>query len=166
MPLRPVHIIYPVPHLKWIVRLASDEKTILSRRRSPKRGRVEDVFNELVRIPFAFQFPNFSLEVLLIEAEEWWIDDQKGSWRRKGWSVYDHRLIEVQHAHHFSTAEQLLTLLPPVPEIFTSADVATSGKLKRRLAQRMLYCFKALGLINEVGKRGRAICYTTSAPPE
>ncbi len=166
LPQRSVHIVYPVPQLKWIVRLSADEEIVLSRRRSPKKGRVEDIFNELVRIPFVFQSSNFSVEVLLVEAEEWWLDDKKGSWRRKGWSIYDHQLIEVKHAHHFSSAEQLLTLLPPVPEVFTSADVATSGKLKRRLAQRMLYCFKALGLIIEMGKRGRAICYTISASPE
>src|SRR5688572_30856194 len=40
------------------------------RRKSPKKGRVEDLFWELVSIPQLLMNPNFSLEVLMISGEE------------------------------------------------------------------------------------------------
>ena len=46
-----VKLVHPVPYMKWIVRLDRDEKQV-SRRKSPKRGRVEEVFRELVYMPY------------------------------------------------------------------------------------------------------------------
>ena len=59
----PVRLVYPIARQKWIVKLAEDGHTQLSRRRSPKRGVVEDVFAELVSFPSLLASPNFSLEV-------------------------------------------------------------------------------------------------------
>ena len=46
-----VRLVYPIAQDKWIVRVAEDGRTQLSRRRSPKRGSIEDVFDELVSFP-------------------------------------------------------------------------------------------------------------------
>ena len=89
-----VRLVYPVAVEKWIVRLGADG-TLVSRRRSPKRGRVEDVFAELIRLPALMSHPHFTLEVLLIRAEEQRRNDGLGSWRRQGWSLHDHILLEV-----------------------------------------------------------------------
>jgi hypothetical protein len=45
-----VRLVAPVPLLRTIVRV-SDEGRQLSSRRSPRRGRVEDIFNRLVSLP-------------------------------------------------------------------------------------------------------------------
>jgi hypothetical protein len=45
-----VRLVAPVPLVRTIVRL-SDECELLSARRSPRRGRVEDIFSRLVSIP-------------------------------------------------------------------------------------------------------------------
>src|SRR5687768_7632194 len=63
-----VRLVYPVVLEKWIVRL--DHGGISVRRKSPKRGRLEDLFRELVSIPQLLSNPNFSLEVLMIREEE------------------------------------------------------------------------------------------------
>ncbi len=41
-----VHLVYPVPAARWIVRVRVDGEIARARRKSPKRGRVEDVFSE------------------------------------------------------------------------------------------------------------------------
>src|SRR5262245_52476471 len=43
-----MRLIHPIALEKWIVRLAKDESGAVSRRKSPKRGRVEDLFWEIV----------------------------------------------------------------------------------------------------------------------
>ena len=46
----PVRLVHPIAQTKWIVRLDARGGRV-SRRRSPRRGRVEDLFLELVYIP-------------------------------------------------------------------------------------------------------------------
>jgi hypothetical protein len=46
----PVRLVAPVPLVRRIIRL-SDEGELLSARRSPRRGRAEDIFSRLVSIP-------------------------------------------------------------------------------------------------------------------
>jgi hypothetical protein len=78
----PVRLVYPVPLEKWIVRLDGDGGR-LGRRKSPKRGAVEGVFEELVRIPHLLANENFSLDVLLTREEEVRrLQARPGSWRR------------------------------------------------------------------------------------
>lgn len=115
----PVRLVYPVPVDKWVARLDADG-AFLGRRRSPKRGRVEDVFAELIRLPTLLAHPHFSLQVLLIRAEEQRRNDGLGSWRRKGWSLYDHILLDVVEPVTWTAPEELLGLLPP-PALADSA---------------------------------------------
>ncbi len=92
-----VRLVYPIPLQKWIVRLDADGST-LGRRRSPKRGAVEGVFQELVRIPHLPADPNFSLDVLLTREEEVRRHEEGRAWRRKGWVICERRLLEVAGA--------------------------------------------------------------------
>ena len=43
-----IRLIYPIAQEKWIVRLPKDNGSAIARRKSPKRGRVEDLFWEMV----------------------------------------------------------------------------------------------------------------------
>src|SRR5919106_2448020 len=84
-----VRLIYPIVQEKWIVRGAI-------RRKSPKRGRLEDLFWELVSIPQLLSNPNFSLEVLMIREEEVRrYDVKRKKWRRRGWVIEGRRLVDV-----------------------------------------------------------------------
>ena len=77
-------LIYPVAQEKWIVRLEKDNGAGAARRKSPKRGRVEDLFWEMVSFPQLLANPNFSLEVLLIREEELRRYEGRRMWRRRG----------------------------------------------------------------------------------
>lgn len=160
----PLRLVYPIAQKKWIVRIDTDGETKLSRRRSPRRGRVEDLFYELVYIPGLLKNPNFSLEVLLVHSEEVLIDDGRGSWRRRRWSVHDRRLLEVVDRTMFSAPSDFLKLLPPsLPEKFTTRDLAGALKLRPTLSQKMVYCLRHVGVVEAVGKRGRAVLYAIPA---
>lgn len=91
----PTRLVYPIPHEKWIVKLAADGNSPVSRRKSPKRGVFEHVFDELVRMPALLLHPNFSIELVLIEEEEVRRYDGVRGWRRGGWVTDERRLLRV-----------------------------------------------------------------------
>ncbi len=154
-----VRLVYPVPRVKHIIRLDGDGAQV-SRRRSPKRGRVEDVFYELVYIPEICASEGFELEVALVDAEEYLIDDGKGSWRRRGWSVHDRRLVEVVERRNFTGPRDFIDLLPEdLPPEFTARQLAKAAGLRVRLAQKMVYCLRRMKVVEVCGRRGRANLY-------
>ena len=58
-------------------------------------------------------------------------------------------------------------LLPAaLVESFTTSDLAAAIGRPRRLAQRMAYCLREMGVIEAVGKQGNAILYTRNAKPD
>lgn len=155
----PVHLVHPIAQERWIVRLDADGAPA-GRRKSPKRGRVEQVFAELVRFPGLIRHPRFSLEVLLTREEEVRRGDGRGSWRRRGWSIVDRRLLGVEERIHLHSAADLRALLPAgLPQPFTTGDLAEGLGVPRRLAQQMAYCLREMGAIGVVGRRGRGWLY-------
>lgn len=161
-----VKIVHPIPLERWIQRVSKDNQFI-SRRKSPKRGRIEEVFSELVRLPTLACNPNFFLEVLLIREEVIWRDDGQGSWRRKGWSVADRRLIDVVDAIQFKDTEQYVTMLPSdLPRPFTNLELSEHLGMRRNLAGKMTYCLRKMDLLELVGKRGRQNLYSEPGFPE
>ena len=155
----PVLLLHPIAQEKWIVRETAVGQPI-SRRKSPKKGQALDLFAELMRIPHLLPHPNLVVGALLTRQEEIWRDDGQGSWRRKGWSLHDHRLLEVVGLHTFATPADLLTLLPPdLPQPFTTRHLARLGKLNLNLAQRIAYTLARCDVIAQVGKEGRSNMY-------
>jgi len=160
LPHHPVRLVYPIAREKWIVKLPPGEGAPLSRRKSPRKGSVEDLFNELVSFPHLLDDANFSLHVLLIREEELRKHDRKRAWRRRGWVTEERRLLEVVDDRTFESPADLAALLPEaLDDPFTTADLARVLGKPRRLAQRMAYCLREMGAINPVGKKGRAILY-------
>jgi len=156
----PVRLVYPIAQEKWIVKLAEDGKSEASRRKSPKRGCVEQIFDELVSIPHLLAQPNFTLEVVFIHEEEIRHHDARHGWRRKGWVTHERRLVKVVEQQFFTSPEDMRALMPAsLVEPFTASDLARliPGNLRR--AQKMIYCLRAMGLITQTGKRGRASLY-------
>lgn len=157
----PLEIIYPIQAKKTIVK-KNAEGEIVSRRKSPKTGRIIDVFDQMVHAPSLIVHNNVTLTVLLIEAEEVWRDDGKGSWRRKFWSISERHLIKITNEKHFTKNEDFLTLLPKsLPDPFTNKQLAKQLKVRARLAQKTTYTLRKMELVEVVGKEGNANLLST-----
>lgn len=155
-----IRIVYPIARQKWILRIANNG-LVLQRRKSPKRGKLEQVFNELVRFPNLAQNPNFSMDLIFVQEEDIWKDDGLGSWRRKGWSVYDRRLLTVEYNQLFYSPQDYLKLLPSsLKEEFTKRDLSDTLDISQRLAGRMVYCLKGMGVIQVTRKHKNANLYS------
>src|SRR5688572_26766193 len=153
-----VRLVYPIVQEKWIVRSANGKGKGVIRRKSPKKGRMEDLFWELVSIPQLLLSPNFSLEVLMISGEE--VRRYNNARRvRKGWLMEGRRLLAVLDHRSFGQSADWLGFLPNGLELFTTSDLAIRMNTRRDLAQKMAYCLREARMIELIGKRGRANLY-------
>ncbi len=161
-----VRLVYPIPLEKWIVRVDADGCPT-GRRRSPRRGAPQDVFDELVSFPELICEPNFCLELLGIREEEIRMpvpaDARRRRWRRD-WQRADRRLLEVVGSMIVSSPADLLALLPAaVPDPFTASELAAAIDRPLRLGQRMAYCLLKVGALEAIGRRGRSVEYLRKA---
>jgi hypothetical protein len=143
----PVRLVYPIPCEKWIMKQPHDEAGPVSHRKSPKRGGFESVFEELVSIPRLLMNPNFSIELLLIQEEEVRRYDGTHGWRRRGWVTHERRLLKVVEQRILEAPADMYALIPStLADPFTASDLAISIAKPRRLAQKMVYCLRLMGL--------------------
>lgn len=154
-----VRLVYPIPQLKWIVHVTKSGEKI-RKRKSPRKGRVVDLFYELVKMPKLIKKEDFSLEVLMIEEEEYRCNDGKGSWRRRGVSIKDRRLINVNSRILFKNEKDFLRFLPNdliIP--FTNKEFTKLSGVSINLARRITYCLRKMGLITTTGKKGKELIF-------
>jgi hypothetical protein len=153
-----VRLVVTVPVTRQIMRL-SPTGEVLSSRRSPPRGRPQDVFARLVSLPNLLTHPRFELELLLTHEQEHRRHEPGRALRRHGWVVTSRSLISVERRLLLKTPEDAAALLAPVPELFDTAELAAAERCSRRLAQQMTYCLRAMGALETQGRRGRAVLY-------
>jgi len=158
-----VRLIYPVAKEKWIIHVNPSNGELVKRRRSPRKGDVLDIFVELVRIPELAQEDNFTTEILMIKEEETRCADGKGSWRRRGVSIKDRRLVEVVGSVVFANIKDYLKLLPnDLAQPFTNRILAKRMGVTIRHIRRITYCLRKMGALNEVGKDGKELLFAFS----
>jgi hypothetical protein len=155
----PIRLIYPIAAEKRIVRLSKEDGSEMARRKSPKKGRWEDLFWEMVSFPQLLANPNFSLEVLMIREEEVRRYEGKRNLRRGGWAVEERRLLGVVEQRLFEKPADWRAFLPEELTTFTAMDLAAAIGVRRQLAQKMVYCLRKVEVIQLVGKQGRANLY-------
>jgi hypothetical protein len=160
-----VRLVAPVPLVRTITRL-SDQGEPLSARRSPRRGRIEDIFDRLVSLPSLLRRPRFELEVILTHQDELRVYRHGHAFRRHGWVVSGRRLVSVERCVRIASPDDAARLLPPgLPELFDTAELAEAAGIERRLAQQMAYCLRAIGVLETTGKRGNAIVHRLVRAP-
>lgn len=157
-----VLIYYPIFSKKWIVR-KDQELNVISRRKSPKHGRVEDIFFELARSSNLLTLPRVFISILLIQGEEVWSDDGLGSWRRKHWSIIERHLINVDSIHTFTQPADWIKLLPrSLPNPFSNKILAKQTGITTGLAGKITYTFRKIGLLEIVHTEGREYYFRVS----
>ena len=152
-----VKLIYPIAEKKIIV---TDKKGEITRRKSPKKGNLLDVFDELVSIGDLILNKNLSIEVILLNMEEIRVDDGKGSYRRKGISIVDRTSIEMVCRYEFNNIDDYLALIPKeIGQVFTNKQLSKFAGIKINNARKLTYCFNKASILCISGKLGRENLY-------
>jgi hypothetical protein len=154
-----VRLVVPIARTRCIVRMSEDGAR-LSQRRSTKHGRIEDIFARLVSIPSLIGHARFELELLEIAETERRVFQRGKAWRRRGWVVEGRDLVDVLERNLIRDPADLAALLPPsLPAQFTTADIERRSGIALSTAQQMVYCLRAVGALERVGKHGNAHVY-------
>ena len=157
---RRVRVVHPVSVEREIRRLDPRTEELLSVRRSPKRGDVYSLFDELVQAKGLIAARNVTVEVLLVRTAETRTKDGSGSWRRRGDRTIDRELVEVMSSRSFRTRGQWLGLIPKrLPPPWSSAALGEALGIGADRARKILYCLAREGLLVEAEKDGRRKTY-------
>jgi hypothetical protein len=98
---------------------------------------------------------------VLVDVEEYWINDGKGSWRRRYWSIYDRKLLNVHKTYLFKKPSDFLQLIPSnLSQLFTVKEFKKLTGLTQSLSSKMIYSLRKMGLIKTSGKKGKATLYS------
>lgn len=161
-----LRVVKPIIAEKILVKQKRRGGKIVDRRRSPKRGDLLDLFDDLVYFTRVFPHENLVLEVPLIKIEELrYPGHGRRRRRRKGdFQIEDQRLININESVELRTTNDLLEMLPDsLPTPFDTAQLAEAMDISRWFAQRIAYCLRETGATNQVGKRGNSILYRRAA---
>ena len=166
-----IKLIHPIP-LTTRIELSNEKGKVISKRKSPKKGSIYDVFRELTGIYPVMTNPHFSLEVVEIEMTEERVrtnepvQSKNGRRRyRRNWLKTGKRLNEIINTRRFSSASDYLKLLPPLPQKFCAKDLKTAlNKLpdipKRSVdAHLIIWVLSHAGIIEQVESKGRTKYY-------
>ena len=157
LPRYRVKLVYPIAVEKTIVVHDSKMENILYKRKSPKKGELIDISNEIMHIPDLITHPNFCLEVLFTKEEEIRSADGRGSWRRKGISILDRKLLDIVKRVSFDHYRDYLMLLPDsLPSTFTNRQLSDLMKKPVNKIRKLTYSLKKIGLLEVTGKKGNA----------
>jgi hypothetical protein len=157
-----VLVVKPIVARKVLVKRSDKGGRVTGRRMSPKRGRILDLFDELVYFTRVFPHERLALEVPLVEIEEW---RYPGHGRRRRWRAGDHevedrKLVSVDRVYRLRTASDVGRLIDcPLPRPFHTGHLARALSVERWFAQRIAYCLRSIGAIEEVGKTGNTRLY-------
>jgi hypothetical protein len=160
-----VRIIHPVAVKKIIeVYKPSNEEVpfgaLLYRRKSPLKGSPWDIFDALLSAPLLPLIKGLSIEIVLVDILEKRIKDGKGSWRRKGISLYDKELAACHESVLFKKPADYLRFIPfKKKEEFTSSILAEHEKINANTARKALYVLTKMGVVKRKGKNGKAWVY-------
>ena len=157
-----VDVVKPLVKRKRLIKLNRKNGREVSRRWSPRRGSMLDLFDELIYFTRAFPHPNLRLYVPLIEIEETRYPGhgRRRRWRKNDFVVQDKCLVDLYDIQIFDRAADLHRLLPSdLPEEFDTAELAEGLGVQRHVAQQIGYVLRKCGSAEAVGKRGRSILY-------
>ncbi|MGQ0570088.1 MAG: hypothetical protein ACT4P5_11280 [Armatimonadota bacterium] len=155
-----VRLVYPIALERWIVS-TNMRGTPVSRRKSPRRGRLEHLFLELVSFPELATHPNLAVDVLLVREEV-----VRGPalsarrYRQRRYHAQERRLLEVVEHVTFASPDDYRRFLPPsLPHPFSCRDLAEALEQPAYVAQKIAYSLRKMGLIVGAGRRGQAPTY-------
>ena len=157
-----VTVVHPIVREKFLCWVDAETGEVVSRRRSPRKGRVTDILPEIYRLPKLQNHPNLSFAALLMDVEEyrlldgWNRDKKRGSHRMERFPIAIDSMIELQTPLDFAA------LLPELPEEFTRKELSAAIRLSTTTTAYAVRVWERAGCILQTGKLGRQFTYKRS----
>lgn len=161
-----VTIVYPVAYTKWISWIDPETGEMTKKHKSPKRGSIYSIMPELYRIKMFLKNPSLHFTICMIDVEEsrflngWSKDKKRGSVRHDGLpiNIYDEICFDLENGYRQFLPDTL-------PHQFTSKDLKVHAKINQNLANVTLNILYHVGIVDRIGKDGKAYLYEIIPPP-
>jgi hypothetical protein len=157
-----LRIVKPIISRIRIAKIKKPGGPITSRRMSPKRGSILDLFDELIYFTRVFPHPNLTIEAPLVHVEQIRSPAKK---RRRRWhkeyKVEDVKLESIEGTIELREPADLLELigLPADSGSFNTADIARATGRPRWVAQQIAYVLRKTGAIDACDRNRTGIIY-------
>jgi hypothetical protein len=159
-----VRIIHPIITRKIIERY-DPRGALLSRRASPRKGTIWDLFKVLIYAPDLPLIKDLVIELALVETAERRVGDGRGSWRRRGDSIVDRILIRYQGSVPLARPGDYRCFLPfREEESFTVKELGERAGIHTAIARKTLYVLTRMELVERTEKRGNSWVYRVRRP--
>lgn len=166
LPEHTVTVVHPIDHQKWLIWMDAQTGELSPKRKSPKTGTEQEAFRELWKIAEYLTHPNFRLRLVFVDVEEyrlkngWSKDGKRGSTRKERIPLAIVRTVECSCLADYA---QLLPASLSFP--FTVPQYTKAAKCTPRMAGRSVYLLQKIGLLERIGKQGRAYLYEIKQEP-
>lgn len=158
----PVTVVHPIIREKYLCWVSPETGEVVSRRRSPRRGRPTDILPEIYRLPNLQNHPNLSFVALMVDAEEyrlldgWNRDKKRGSHRMERYPLAIAGQIRLEKPEDYAA---LLPQPPALPEVFTRKDLSAAIRLSAKSTAFAVRVWERAGSLYMSGKQGRQYLY-------
>lgn len=151
----PITVLHPIVAEKILIRMDRETGEVLYRKRSPKKGRLEDILPELYALGPLLPNDRIRIRVLLLRTDEFRFSERM-RYRREG--AYDADLFPRACLEEMDLLqrEDYLRFLPTDRTVFSAAEYSAWIKLKKRKLYSALNFLCAIGLLRRE-KEGK--CY-------
>ena len=156
-----VTVVAPVAHVKYLRWIDPSSGSISERHRSPKKSGVSSIAKELYWVRDFLTHERFSIRVLLLEMEEYRMQDGWGNGGKRGSNRFDRVPLALLGEVDLNTPEDYAQHFLPdsLPSIFTVADYTRASGIRGRAAYSMVKILCDMGLVALDEKIGRAQGY-------
>jgi hypothetical protein len=165
-----VTVVHPIPAVKYLSWIDPESGTVISRHKSPKRGRVRDVAKELYWLADFIGDPRLSVRLLLLEIEEYRLADGWSRDKKRGSNRYERfPTALLGDVTLTAPADYASYFLPPVlsaPDaegnypLFTAAVYAKATGIRGRATYSMIHLLEKLGAVEACEEKvGRSKTY-------
>jgi hypothetical protein len=156
----PVTIVYPIPYIRWIRWVNPQTGEITQPRKSPKKGTPYIIFPELYKIKSFLVSPNLRIKIILLNMEEYRFLDGWSEDKKKGSSRCDRIPTDLIQEIYISKIKDYRQLIPEsLKETFTSKDYKKASGLSMNASNIAVHILNYVGVIERIGKEGRAYLY-------
>ncbi|MBQ0092096.1 MAG: hypothetical protein KBS45_02055 [Clostridiales bacterium] len=165
LPLYPVTVVYPMPHVRYLTWIDPDTGEATASHKGTKVGKPMDALQELWQIMRFLGHPNLTIELVLLDLDEYRFLNGWSKNRKSGSSRAERIPRSVAEVVTLHDREDYASLLPDFDAPFTAKDLQKKYRLSSRQSYSAIHVLQSLDFLREDGMRGRAVCYRVCDDP-
>lgn len=155
-----VTIVYPVIYTRYLTYIDKETGALSGKRKSNRKDTYYTAFKELYKIKTYLNHPNLSLRLLMLEADEYKLENPNLKNKRRRAEKYDIVPSKILDEMVVECSKDFIQLIPmELDDTFTAKDFAKTAKIHVSYAQLILNIFNYLGIVERVGKSGNSYIY-------